>query len=93
MYVQTDCEVQKDDTTCVEAKKSRGKYVTRTGTVSNIVNTSCGFIKSDTSSNNNVYVFSETKDLHKDDKVKFKTLSKSDETQHFQKALNVRRIQ
>ena len=72
----------------INSKKSQ---ITKYGTVTNVVKGGCVFIKSDDSSNTGTFVCPEIKKIKIGDKVQFRT-SKDTDTQHFQKAINVRLI-
>jgi len=70
---------------------SKKSQITKYGTVTNVVKGGCVFIKSDDASNTGTFVCPEIKKIKIGDKVQFRT-SKDTDTQHFQKALNVRLI-
>lgn len=70
---------------------SKNSQITKYGTVTNVVKGGCVFIKSDDASNTGSFVCPEIKKIKIGDKVQFRT-SKDTDTQHFQKALNVRLI-
>lgn len=72
----------------INSKKSQ---ITKYGTVTNVVKGGCVFIKSDDASNTGTFVCPEIKKIKIGDKVQFRT-SKDTDTQHFQKAVNVRLI-
>ena len=72
----------------INSKKSQ---ITKYGTVTNVVKGGCVFIKSDDASNTGIFVCPEIKKIKIGDKVQFRT-SKDTDTQHFQKAVNVRLI-
>ena len=72
----------------INSKKSQ---ITKSGTVTNVVKGGCVFIKSDDASNTGTFVCPEIKKIKIGDKVQFRT-SKDTDTQHFQKAVNVRLI-
>ena len=70
---------------------SKNSQITKYGTVTNVVKGGCVFIKSDDASNTGSFVCPEIKKIKIGDKVQFRT-SKDTDTQHFQKAVNVRLI-
>ena len=70
---------------------SKNSQITKYGTVTNVVKGGCVFIKSDDTSNTGSFVCPEIKKIKIGDKVQFRT-SKDTDTQHFQKAVNVRLI-
>ena len=72
----------------INSKKSQ---IIKYGTVTNVVKGGCVFIKSDDASNTGTFVCPEIKKIKIGDKVQFRT-SKDTDTQHFQKAVNVRLI-
>tara|TARA_B100000530_G_C15931595_1_gene477145 strand:- start:2161 stop:2814 length:654 start_codon:yes stop_codon:yes gene_type:complete len=90
--------VNTSDTKEVDSENSKNKrtnsknsQITKYGTVTNVVKGGCVFIKSDDASNTGSFVCPEIKKIKIGDKVQFRT-SKDTDTQHFQKALNVRLI-
>ena len=84
---------KKEINTNEKKKQSTKKYITLFGTITNVVKGGCGFIKCDDPLETGIYVFTETKKIHKGNKVKFRTMNitKGDK-QHFQKATNVRLV-
>ena len=72
----------------INSKKSQ---IIKYGTVTNVVKGGCVFIKSDDASNTGTFVCPEIKKIKIGDKVQFRT-TKDTDTQHFQKAVNVRLI-
>ena len=90
--------INTSDTKEVDSESSKNKrtnsknsQITKYGTVTNVVKGGCVFIKSDDASNTGSFVCPEIKKIKIGDKVQFRT-SKDTDTQHFQKALNVRLI-
>tara|TARA_B100000902_G_scaffold265513_1_gene251589 strand:+ start:5399 stop:6520 length:1122 start_codon:yes stop_codon:yes gene_type:complete len=90
---QQEINIEKDINIIDKRKQSTKKYITLFGTVTNVVKGGCGFIKCDDPLETGAYVFTETKKIHKGDKVKFRTMNiTKDNKQHFQKATNVKLV-
>ena len=92
---EQELQDEKEKEVCINEKKKQStkKYITLFGTITNVVKGGCGFIKCDDPLETGIYVFTETKKLHKGDKVKFRTINIIEgDKQHFQKASNVRLV-